>query len=139
MLDIIKYWLDEGADGFRIDAINFMFETEGFPDEAYIDAKGDKTLYDNLHHVHTKDRPESYEFIYDVREIMDKYVESTEDKVTRLMMTEAYAPIGEQVKWYGANTTRRGAHFPFNFVLITEVDKSSNATDFVKTVDSWVR
>jgi alpha-glucosidase len=138
MLEILDYWLIKGADGFRIDAINFMFETDGLPDEDYIDPEGDKTTYDNLKHTHTKDRPESYEFIYDVREMMDKFVASTEDKVTRLMMTEAYAPISEQVKWYGANETRLGAHFPFNFALITAVDDDSDAANFSNVIDSWV-
>lgn len=138
MLDIIRFWLDEEADGFRIDAINFMFETEGFPNETYIDENGDKTLYENLDHTHTKNRPECYEFIYDVREIMDNYVKNSKDNVTRLMMTEAYAPVLEQIKWYGANETRRGAHFPFNFVLITEVDAESDASNFSKSIDSWV-
>ena len=56
MIDILKYWLVEGADGFRIDAINHMFETVGFPNETYIDPEGDKTAYDNLDHIHTMNR-----------------------------------------------------------------------------------
>lgn len=49
MLDILEYWLEQGADGFRIDAINHMFEA-GLTDEAYIDENGDKNSYDNLYH-----------------------------------------------------------------------------------------
>lgn len=53
---MLRYWLEQGADGFRIDAINHMYETIGLPDEPYIDINGDKNLYDNLDHIHTKDR-----------------------------------------------------------------------------------
>lgn len=53
MLDVLEHWLKEGADGFRIDAINHMFETVGLPDEAYVDEDEDKSLYDNLIHNHT--------------------------------------------------------------------------------------
>lgn len=56
MMDILRYWLEQGADGFRIDAINHMFEVEGLPDEVYIDENGDKNAYDNLIHNHTMDQ-----------------------------------------------------------------------------------
>jgi alpha-glucosidase len=139
MIEILKYWLEQGADGFRIDAINHLFEVEELFNEDYINPQGDKTSYDNLKHTNTMNRPESYEFIYDVREMMDKYVASTDDKVTRLMMTEAYAPITEQVKWYGSSEERLGAHFPFNFALITSVNDTSNAEAFATAIDEWVR
>lgn len=53
MLDVLEYWLKEGADGFRIDAINHMFETDGLPNEVYVNENEDKSLYDNLIHNHT--------------------------------------------------------------------------------------
>lgn len=53
MIDTLKYWLERGADGFRIDAINHMFEVEGLPDEVYINENGDHNSYDNLIHNHT--------------------------------------------------------------------------------------
>lgn len=53
MLDVLEYWLIKGADGFRIDAINHMFEIEGLLNETYVDENEDKTLYDNLFHNHT--------------------------------------------------------------------------------------
>lgn len=139
MLEILEYWLKEGADGFRIDAINHMFETEGLPNEQYVNASGDRTYYDNLIHVHTMNIPESYKFIYDAREMMDKYVESTTEKVTRLMMTEAYATIDQQILWYGHNETTLGSHFPFNFALITDLDKDSKAIDFKRATEKWVK
>jgi alpha-glucosidase len=139
MLDILEYWLVQGADGFRIDAINHMFETEGLPSEVYVDPNGDRKSYDNLIHDHTMNRPESYEFIYEARAMMDKYVAGTTDKVTRLMMTEAYASIPQNMLWYGHNETTLGSHFPFNFALITDLDKESKAADFKKAIESWVR
>ena len=69
----MTYWLDRGVDGFRIDAINHMFETEGLPDEPYIDEDGDELLYSNLNHIHTMDLDESYETIFDWRKILDDY------------------------------------------------------------------
>lgn len=139
MLDILEYWLDQGADGFRIDAINHMFETDRLPSEVYVNPSGDRTSYDNLIHDHTMNRNESYEFIYDVRKMMDTWVMTKGGNVTRMMMTEAYASIPQQVRWYGASEDKRGSHFPFNFALISELDKESDAKEFQKAIDSWVR
>lgn len=138
MLDILEYWLDQGADGFRIDAINHMFEDEEFHNEVYVDPSGDRTFYDNLIHDNTMNLPESYDFIYDARKMMDKWVAEKGNNITRLMMTEAYASIPQQVLWYGYNETTLGSHFPFNFALITDLNKESNASTFEQAIDSWV-
>ena len=29
MLDVVRYWLDIGLDGFRLDAVPYLFEREG--------------------------------------------------------------------------------------------------------------
>lgn len=53
MENVMKFWLGKGVDGFRLDAINHMFETESLPDETvYPDSDGG---YDSLDHIHTKD------------------------------------------------------------------------------------
>jgi alpha-glucosidase len=116
-----------------------MFETEGLPDEPYVNATGDKTLYDNLNHIHTMDKDESYQFIYDARAMMDDFVERVGARETKLMMTEAYASLANTVRWYGHNDTVKGAHMPFNFALIAGLDKDSKATDFKNATDGWMK
>ena len=69
--------------------------------------------------------------------MMDEFVEASEDKVTRFMMTEAYATIENQVRWYG-NETHKGAHMPFNFALIAQLDVNSTAENFKDAVDLWL-
>ena len=56
MIEMLRFWLEQGADGFRIDAINHLYELEGLPDELYIDENGKKDSYDNLIHNHTMDQ-----------------------------------------------------------------------------------
>lgn len=51
MLNIMRFWLDMGVDGFRADAIPYLFEREG-------------TNCDNL--------PETHAFLKEVRQIMDQ-------------------------------------------------------------------
>lgn len=53
---MLRFWLEQGADGFRIDAINHLYEVTGLPDEIYKNANGDRDSYDNLIHNHTMDQ-----------------------------------------------------------------------------------
>lgn len=135
MKKVLKHWLDKGVDGFRIDAINHMFETEGHPNEPYIDENGDKTDYENINHIHTRDLQESYDVVFGWRKMIDEYAaEKGYDR--KFLMTEAYADIDLQIKWYGTED-QPGSHMPFNFALISNLNINSTAQDFKNSVDAW--
>lgn len=68
---------------------------------------------------------------------MDEFVKTKNDNITRIMMTEAYASLPETIKWYG-NDSHPGSHMPFNFALISGLQKLSNALDFNSSVNSWL-
>lgn len=54
------------------------------------------------------------------------------------MMTESYSPDEIIKKYYISDDgTKDGAHLPFNFRLIDDIDKNSNSDDFVKTISEW--
>lgn len=54
-------------------------------------------------------------------------------------MTEAYTSLANSIKYYGsADGTRRGAHVPFNFELITYLNSSSTALDAKRIINSWL-
>jgi alpha-glucosidase len=52
-------------------------------------------------------------------------------------MLEAYASLEQVMAYYGTDE-KPGGHFPFNFLLITELDKNSSAYDFDATVHKWM-
>lgn len=68
---------------------------------------------------------------------MDDFSKTAEKNHTRLMMTEAYATLKQQLQWYG-NETSRGSHMPFNFALISDLNKDSKADDFKVAIDGWL-
>lgn len=55
MRKILQFWLGKGVAGFRVDAINHMFEDELLRDEPLNPNEHNPQSYDRLYHVHTKD------------------------------------------------------------------------------------
>lgn len=53
------------------------------------------------------------------------------------MITEAYTSIENTMKYYG-DETKPGAHFSFNFGLITNLNDSSKAAAFNDTINEWL-
>lgn len=138
MKDVLLFWLDKGISGFRVDAVNHLFEVEDLRDEPETGYETDPNSYDFLHHYYTKDLPEVYEMIYSWRDLLDKYKEE-HGGCTRIMMTEAYANVTCLMNFYEDDAgIRKGSHIPFNFMMITELFKTSDARDFVFTFQRWM-
>jgi alpha-glucosidase len=109
---------------------------EDFASESLITPGTDPTFYDNLYHNHTMNLPESYELIYNWRKLLDDFHKDHPGTEKKFLMTEAYATIPQQVEWYGTEE-RPGSHMPFNFALISQLNRYSTASDFQNAVLSW--
>jgi alpha-glucosidase len=111
MLDHLRFWLDKGVDGFRVDVMWHMVKDEQWRDEPvnphYVPGQ---PPYEELVHVFSTDQPEVHDIVMEMRRLTDEY----EDRV---IIGEIYLPISKLVTYYG--TDGRGAHLPFNFQLIT--------------------
>nr|XP_046471321.1 alpha-glucosidase-like isoform X1 [Neodiprion pinetum]XP_046471323.1 alpha-glucosidase-like isoform X1 [Neodiprion pinetum] len=133
MKEVLVFWLDRGVDGFRVDAIPHLFEDSTFPDEPLTGDTDDPTDYGYVEHDYTKHLQETYDMVQQWREVLDNYTENS-DGVPRIMMAEAYANTSMTMKYYDY-----GAHFPFNFNLISNVDGSSNAAEIKESaLDEWL-
>ena len=54
MLDNMRFWLDRGVDGFRVDVIWLMLKDEQFRDEpANPHAAADARPFDRIQHIYT--------------------------------------------------------------------------------------
>lgn len=55
------------------------------------------------------------------------------------MMTEAYANLTFTMRYYQSDDgTRKGSHIPFNFLMISDLNKESSANDFVHIISKWL-
>ncbi|XP_076066190.1 maltase A3-like [Oratosquilla oratoria] len=133
--NVFKFWLDRGADGFRVDGLKHIFEVEDLNLDEPVDEEAgveDNLHYNYLKHPFTMNQPETFELVRDWRKIMDTY----QDK---LLMAQAYSnDIQDVMKYYG-NDTDPLADFPFNFCLVEKVQNRSDVTGtrLKKIIDEW--
>ena len=110
MLDVLRFWLARGVDGFRVDVIWHLIKDEFFRDNpANPNWCEGMDPYGSLIAVQTTDQPEVHEIITRMRRLFDEY----EDRV---LIGEIYLPVERLVQYYGSDL--KGAHLPFNFQLI---------------------
>lgn len=66
--------MDEKVDGFRVNAIDHIYEKNFTTDEEKIGAHA--TKYDDLKHTLTKDDPRNYDLLKTWREFLDQHSNS---------------------------------------------------------------
>ncbi|XP_042871777.1 maltase A2-like [Penaeus japonicus] len=135
MKNAMRFWLDRGVDGFRVDALKFLYEARNLYEDEPIaqDSEVEDPLqYEFLEHTLTVDQPETFDALAEWRDLLNEY----ED---RFLMAEVYADVNETMKYYG-NETHPLADFPFNFRLIDSFQSRDNLTgESVKAViDEWM-
>lgn len=78
MNEVLRFWLRKGVSGFRIDAAPYIYETETNADGYYVDEKPSGMCIDDpqafcyLTHTETKDVDETYDLIYQWRQVIDE-------------------------------------------------------------------
>ena len=80
LLDVARFWLERGVDGFRLDTINFYFADKLLRDNpALAPEKRNARIapevnpYNYQEHIHSKNQPENLAFLRRFRAVMDPY------------------------------------------------------------------
>lgn len=73
--NVMRFWLDKGVDGFRVDAIPHLVEDETFLDEPLISnlMVNGKPGYRAYDHKYTESLPETFEICRQFRQTVDFY------------------------------------------------------------------
>jgi maltose alpha-D-glucosyltransferase/alpha-amylase len=107
--DVVRFWLDAGFDGLRMDAIPYLFEREG-------------TNCENL--------PETHAFLKELRAMIDDEYED------RIMLAEANQLPTEVVAYLGdGDECHMAYHFPVMPPLYMAL-KRQDATDIVAALEA---
>ncbi|KAF0766758.1 maltase 2-like, partial [Aphis craccivora] len=137
-LDIIEFWMGKGVVGFRIDALRQLYESDLFLDEPCL-TEGDplcSVIFGCLNHTYTMDQPETIEIIKEWREFIDNYTRSNNIPMSSILNTESYSAINILMQYYG-NSTRDGAHVPFNFGLLL-ADRNNIVESIEEHIKEWL-
>jgi alpha-glucosidase len=128
MLAVLRFWLERGVDGFRVDTIHHLIKDDQYrdnpPNPAYRPADAPHRA---LLRLYTTDRPEVHAAIAEMRKVLDEY----EDRV---LIGEAYLPIERLVTYYGVEL--QGMHLPFNFQLITAKWEASALSELARRYEA---
>ncbi|MBN1966631.1 MAG: maltose alpha-D-glucosyltransferase [Anaerolineae bacterium] len=102
MLDVMKYWLDLGVDGFRVDAVPYLFEREG-------------TTCENL--------PETHDYLKQMRRFMDDHYPG------RTLLGEANQWPRDLLPYFGdGDEFQMNFHFPLMprlYMALAQADRTS--------------
>lgn len=106
----MRFWLDRGVDGFRVDVIWLLLKDEQFRDNPLSPEwqPGDPP-WAAQQRVYTEDLPEVHQIVREMRGLLDAYDE-------RVMIGEIYLPVPRLMHYYGESLDE--AHLPFNFQLV---------------------
>jgi len=114
MLDVLRFWLDKGVDGFRMDVLFCTLKHPDFPDNPPAQSSIGKSMgeFDTQDHIYDFDWGERRQyFVSTLRQLFESYGE-------RVIIGETYfLDPAKLVPYYGENVTD-GIHIPFNFTFM---------------------
>ena len=110
MIDVLRFWLDRGVDGFRIDVLWHMVKAADLPDNPVNpDYRPDMGEKYRVLQTHSTDQPEVHEIAAEFRAVADSYGD-------RVLIGEIFLPIERLMDYYGREAPE--VHLPFNFQLL---------------------
>jgi alpha-glucosidase len=123
MFDVVRFWLNHGASGFRLDATPYLFEDPAFPDDPHPPKPGGPAALE----PYNSGRPENHEVLRQMRKILEGY---PGDPV--LLGESSTATIQDLAKVYGEKHDEIQLPMDFLFGNLTKLD----AAVFKKQVDA---
>jgi alpha-glucosidase len=111
LLDVARFWLDRGVDGFRIDAINFAMHDPELRDNPPAPPGGKRNRpFDFQRHVNNQSHPDIVKFVERVRSVTNSY----EGRFTLAEVGGDHA-LGE-MQAFTAGNARLNSAYGFDFL-----------------------
>ncbi|WP_328347679.1 alpha-amylase family glycosyl hydrolase [Streptomyces violaceus] len=135
MFDVVRYWLDLGVDGFRIDCAHFLMKDPQLRDNppavpGTLAMHRPYGAYDEQDHVHDKGHEDVHGIYRRLRVLLDSYGGTT----SRIAIGEVHVfDWDEWAGYYGPELDE--LHMPFNFGLLQTKWDAAKVTELVREVE----
>lgn len=133
VLDNVRFWLERGVDGLRLDAINFCFHDAQLRDNPAKPAQlrvgrgfSPDNPYAFQYHYYNNTRPENLEFLAELRRLLDRYPGAV--ALGEISSEDSLATTDEY--------TRHGRlHMGYSFELLTDDRSAGYIRGTVQTLE----
>jgi len=112
MFNTIRFWLEKGVDGFRLDILHSIYEDVKMRNDEFClkllpSEKSVASLFRK--HKYDLNLPETFDFAMELRKVMDEY------EPERFLVGEVFGNVEELAKYYGPNNDGLHSVFLFEF------------------------
>ena len=123
MLDVFRFWLERGVDGFRLDVFNEYFKDPEFrdnPKRKGVHARG----FDRIEHVYDGAQPEMMPLVEEIRALVNQYDD-------RYVVGETFLVSTEKAREYiGENRLHAGFDYAY-------ARSPFSAKAFARAIKNW--
>ncbi|BDA80598.1 oligo-1,6-glucosidase [Leptospira kobayashii] len=127
---MIRFWLEMGVDGFRLDVVNLYVKDEFLRDNISYFMKGPRP-YDKQVHTYDRDRPEMHGILRRLRKLLDSY--EPERMSVGEVMQDFPGNVTLPATYCGRNDE---LHLAFNFMFLFSPWKAEKFFQIVKDFES---
>jgi alpha-glucosidase len=113
MMDVLRFWLARGVDGFRMDVVGMILKDPAMRDQP-LDPNAPQALppndiYHRQLHIYDQDQDEVHTLMREFRALLDEHGD-------HVGIGEVWSPLPSWIKYFGERGD--GLHLPFNFRLV---------------------
>ena len=135
-LDNMRFWLEHGVDGSRLDTVNFYFHSQGLesnpairPEQFNTDTAPAVNPYNFQEHIYDKSRPENLEFLRRLRALLDEFPGTTTvgevgDSLRQIELMADYTSGGDKL------------HMAYTFDYLGGPYKAADFRQSISTIES---
>ncbi len=130
ILNVMRFWLARGVDGFRVDVAYHLFKDPLFRDEPpNPDYLKHHIQYNSLKHIYTVALPETLNMLKTLNKVLNEFDD-------RFMVCEIYTFLNDMINLYKFVNNRNFA--PFNFSFLSIPWNAEAQKKFVDEFDSLI-
>jgi len=131
MFNVMRFWLNKGVDGFRLDILHAIYEDEQLRNDSFTwkilpSDKSTATLFKA--HKYDLNLPETFDFAMELRKVMDEF------EPERFLVGEVFGTTEELRKYYGPNNN--GLHMAFLFEFTSAPFKPQKYSQIIRSIEN---